>query len=106
MREAYKRDEDLGLNEAELAFYDALAVNESVEKNLSDEILKKIAHDFVKTVKENVSIDWTFRESVRAKVRIMIKRIFRKYGYPPDKQEAATNTLLEQTALLCKDLAG
>ena len=106
MREAYKRGDDLGLNEAELAFYDALALNGSAEENLGDEILKQIAHDLVKTVKENVSIDWTVRESVRAKMRIMIKRILRKYGYPPDKQEAATNTVLEQAALLCKDLAG
>jgi len=106
MREAYKRGDDLGLNEAELAFYDALEINDSAVKILGDDILKQIAHDLVKTVKENVSIDWTVRESVRAKMRIMIKRILRKFGYPPDKQEAATNTVLEQAALLCKDLAG
>jgi type I restriction enzyme R subunit len=106
MREAYKRGEDLGLNDAELAFYDALEVNDSAVKILGDFVLKQIAHDLVKTVKENVSIDWTVRESIRAKMRIMIKRILRKYGFPPDKQEAATNTVLEQAALLCKDLAG
>ena len=104
MREAYKRGDDLGLNEAELAFYDALEVNDSAVKILGDDILKKIAQDLVKTVKQNVSIDWTVRESVRAKMRIMIKRILRKYGYPPDKQEAATNTVLQQAELICREL--
>jgi len=104
MREAYKRGEDLGLSEAEIAFYDALEVNDSAVKLLGDETLKRIAHELVQTVKQNVSIDWTVRESVRAKLRIMIKRILRKYGYPPDKQEQATLTVLEQAELLCKDL--
>jgi type I restriction enzyme R subunit len=104
MREAYKRGDDLGLSESELAFYDALEVNDSAVKILGDETLKKIAQDLVKTVKQNVSIDWTVRESVRAKMRIMIKRILRKYGYPPDKQEAATNTVLQQAEQICKDL--
>ncbi len=104
MREAYKRGEDLGLTDAEIAFYDALEVNNSAVKLLGDETLKRIAHELVQTVKQNVSIDWTVRESVRAKLRIMIKRTLRKYGYPPDKQEQATLTVLEQAELLCKDL--
>lgn len=104
MREAYKRGEELGLTEAEIAFYDALGVNDSAVKLLGDETLKAIALELVQSVKQNVSIDWTVRESVRAKIRIMIKRILRKYGYPPDKQEQATLTILEQAELLCKDL--
>jgi type I restriction enzyme R subunit len=104
MRDAYKRGEDLGLNEAELAFYDALEVNESAVQILGDEILKQIAHDLVKTVKQNVSIDWTVRESVQAKMRVMVKRILRKYGYPPDKQKEATDNILAQAEVLCKDL--
>lgn len=104
MREAYKRGDELGLTEAEIAFYDALEVNDSAVKLLGDETLKAIAHELVQTVKQNVSIDWTVRESVRAKLRIMIKRILRKYGYPPDKQERATFIVLEQAELLCKDI--
>jgi len=104
MREAYKRGEEKGLSEAELAFYDALEVNDSAVKILGDETLRKIAQELVKTVKENVKIDWTVRESVRARMRIMVKRILRKYGYPPDKQEAATDIVLAQAELLCKDL--
>ncbi len=105
MREANKRGENLGFTDEELAFYDALEVNDSAVKVLGDETLKTIARELVETVHRNVTIDWTVKESVRAKLRTMVKRILRKYGYPPDKQEKATQTVLEQAELLCKDWA-
>jgi len=100
MREAQKRGEKLDLTDDELAFYDALEVNDSAVKVLGDDTLKTIARELVDSVRKNVSIDWTVKESVRAKLRVIVKRILRKYGYPPDKQEAATNTVLQQAELL------
>jgi type I restriction enzyme, R subunit len=105
MREASKRGEDLGFTDEELAFYDALEVNDSAVKVLGDDMLKTIARELVDTVHRNAAIDWTAKESVKAKLRTMVKRILRKYGYPPDKQEKATQTVLEQAELLCKDWA-
>ncbi|MDI6877670.1 MAG: type I restriction endonuclease subunit R [Methanomicrobiales archaeon] len=104
MREAQKRGEDLGLTDAELAFYDALEVNDSAVKILGDAVLKQIAQELVQAIRQNISIDWTVRESVRARIRVMIKRILIKHGYPPDKQEKATLTVLAQAELLCRDL--
>lgn len=101
MREADKRGEKLRLTEDEVAFYDALEVNDSAVKVLGDENLRIIARELVKAVRENVKIDWTVRENVRAEMRVIIKRILRRYGYPPDKQEKATQTVLEQAELLC-----
>jgi len=101
MREAHRRGEELGLSDDELAFYDALETNDSAVKVLGDETLRAIAHELVETVRKNVTIDWTVKESVRAKLRTMVKRILRKHGYPPDKQEAATVTVLTQAELLC-----
>src|SRR5229473_1541689 len=103
MREADKRGEELGYTTEELAFYDALEVNDSAVKVLGDDTLKTIARELVDTVHKNTSIDWTVKESVRAKLRTMVKRILRKHGYPPDKQEKATQTVLEQAELLCRD---
>ncbi len=103
MREAQARGEKLGLNEDEEAFYDALGVSDSAVQVLGDETLKTIAKELVEAVRRNVTIDWTVKESVRAKLRTIVKRILRKYGYPPDKQEKATLTVLEQAELLCKD---
>jgi len=103
MREASKRGETLNLKEDEVAFYDALEVNDSAVKVLGDETLKEIARELVETVRRNVTIDWTVKESVRAKLRVMVKRILRKYGYPPDKQEKATLTVLEQAQLIAGD---
>jgi len=100
MREAGQRGEQLGLTEDEVAFYDALETNDSAVKVLGDETLRTIARELVKTVKSNVSIDWTVRENIRAKLRVMVKRVLRKYGYPPDKQEKATQTVLEQAEVL------
>ena len=100
MREAERRGEDLGLNEEELAFYDALETNDSAVKVLGDENLRTIARELVRTVRENVTIDWTVRENVRAQLRVLVKRILRTYGYPPDKQERATQLVLEQAEVL------
>jgi type I restriction enzyme R subunit len=101
MREADRRGEDLGLSDDELAFYDALETNDSAVAVLGDETLRTIARELVETVRNNVTIDWTVRENVRAKMRVVVKRVLRKHGYPPDKQEAATRTVLEQAELLC-----
>ncbi len=106
MREAEERGEDLGLNDDEIAFYEALEVNDSAVKVLGDETLKTIARELVETVRKNTSIDWTVKESVKAKLRVIVKRILRKYGYPPDKQERATQTVLQQAELLSGDWAG
>jgi type I restriction enzyme R subunit len=103
LREANARGEALGLTEDELAFYDALETNDSAVKVLGDEALRHIARELVETVRNNVTIDWTLRENVRAQLRVLVKRILRKYGYPPDKQEQATQTVLEQAALLCQE---
>jgi type I restriction enzyme R subunit len=105
MREAHARGEALGLSEDELAFYDALETNDSAVAVLGDETLRVIAQELVASVRKNVTIDWTVREDVRAKLRAMVKRILRRYGYPPDKQEKATQTVLEQAALLSAEWA-
>jgi type I restriction enzyme, R subunit len=99
MRAANERGEELGFSEEELAFYDALETNDSAVKVLGEPTLKTIARELVATVRKNASIDWTLRENVRAQLRVLVKRILRKYGYPPDKQEKATQTVLEQAAL-------
>ena len=96
MREANARGEALGLSDDELAFYDALGVNDSAVQVLGDATLRDIARELVETVRGNVTIDWTLRENVRANLRRLVKRILRKHGYPPDKQEKATQTVLEQ----------
>jgi type I restriction enzyme R subunit len=100
MRQAAARGESLGLNEDEVAFYDALEVNDSAVKVLGEPTLKDIARELVIAVKANVTIDWTVRENVRAQLRVIVKRILRKYGYPPDKQEKATQTVLQQAEAL------
>ncbi|MFN9105313.1 MAG: type I restriction endonuclease subunit R, partial [Betaproteobacteria bacterium] len=100
MREAQARGEELRLSEDELAFYDALETSDSAVKVLGDEALRIIAQELVRTVRANVTIDWTLRDNVRAQLRVLVKRILRKYGYPPDKQDRATETVLEQAALL------
>ena len=100
MREANARGEALGLSEDELAFYDALETNDSAVQVLGDETLRDIARELVETVRGNVTIDWTLRENVRANLRRLVRRILRKHGYPPDKQEKATRTVLEQAEVL------
>ncbi|MCY4567545.1 MAG: DUF3387 domain-containing protein, partial [Candidatus Poribacteria bacterium] len=105
MRQAQDRGEVLGLSDEELAFYDALEVNDSAVEVLGDETLRTIAVELVKTVRQNISIDWTLKESARAKIRVIVKRILRRHGYPPDKQEKAAATVLEQAEALGKDWA-
>ena len=100
MREANARGEQLGLSDDELAFYDALETNDSAVQVLGDETLRDIARELVDTVRRNVTIDWTLRENVRANLRRLVRRILRKHGYPPDKQEKATRTVLEQAEAL------
>lgn len=100
MRAANARGDKLKLTEEELAFYDALETNDSAVKVLGDETLRTIARELVKTVRSNVTIDWTLRENVRAQLRVLVKRILRKHGYPPDKQKKATETVLEQAEAL------
>ena len=105
MDAANKRGEDLGLTDDEIAFYDALAANESAVKAMGDDKLKVIATALITQVRKSVTIDWTLRESARAKIRVMVKRILNKYGYPPDLQEEAVQTVLQQAELLCADWA-
>jgi type I restriction enzyme R subunit len=103
MEAASKRGADMGLTDDEVAFYDALAANESAVKAMGDDKLKLIAAELITQVRRSVTIDWTLRESARAKIRVMVKRILNKYGYPPDLQEEAVKTVLMQAELLCAD---
>jgi len=99
-RAAAGRGEELGLSEDEIRFYDALANNESAVRELSDETLKKIAHELTENLRQNITVDWSARESVRAKLRLMVKRILRKYKYPPDQQDGAVELVLQQAEAL------
>ena len=87
-----------------MAFYDALGTNDSAVKVLGDETLRTIAREVAEAVRKNVTIDWTVRENVRAQLRVIVKRILRKHGYPPDKQEKATQAVLEQAEVLCNEV--
>lgn len=99
-REAAHRGEELGLNEDEIRFYDALANNESAVRELKDEVLKKIAQELTESLHENLTVDWSQRESVRARLRIMVRRILRKYKYPPDMEQVAIDLVLEQAEMI------
>jgi type I restriction enzyme R subunit len=105
MREGQKRGDELGLTDDEMAFYDALETNDSAVKVLGEPTLKTIARELVAHVRKSVTIDWTLRESAQAQIRVLVRRILRKHGYPPDKQEKATQTVLEQAKLLCAEWA-
>jgi len=105
MREAHKRGESLGMSDDEIAFYDALEVNDSAVQVLGDDKLRLIARELVETVRKNTTIDWTLKESVKANLRRLVRRILNKYGYPPDMQPKAVQTVLEQAELLAKDWA-
>jgi type I restriction enzyme R subunit len=98
---ASKRGESLGLTDDEVAFYDALATNDSAVQAMGDVKLKVIATELISQVKKSVTIDWTLREGARARIRVMVKRILNKYGYPPDLQDEAVKTVLAQAELLC-----
>lgn len=100
IREARKRGEDEGLSEDEIAFYDALAENASAVEAMGNDALKIIAHELLTGLKSNITVDWSHRESARARMRVLVKRILRKYGYPPDLQDAAVQTVLQQAEAL------
>jgi type I restriction enzyme R subunit len=100
---ASKAGKDMGLTDDEKAFYDALAANDSAVTAMGDAKLKVIAAELITQVKKSVTIDWTLRESARAKIKVMVKRILNKYGYPPDLQETAVQTVLKQAELLCAE---
>ena len=102
---ATKRGVDLGLTDDEVAFYDALAANESAVRALGNDQLKVIAAELITQVRKSATIDWTLRESARAKIRVIVKRILNKYGYPPDLQDLAVQTVLQQAELLCAEVA-
>ncbi len=101
--EAEKRGESTGLTPDELAFYDALADNESAKEIMGEDILKQIARDLTVSIKNNISVDWAIRENVQAKMKMTIKRLLKKYGYPPDKTAKAVEVVMEQTKLMCQN---
>ncbi len=105
VRDEKNRGEELNLSEDEIAFYDALGVNDSAVKILGDETLRKIALELTEVIRKSVTIDWTQRESVQAEMRLKVKKILRKYGYPPDKEKTATETVLKQAELVAKNWA-
>jgi len=105
VRNAINRGEQMGLSDAEVAFYDALADNETARQVMADEELRKISAELVEAVRNNVTIDWALKESVRAKIRVIVKRILNRYGYPPDKREEATQLVLMQAERLCGEMA-
>ena len=100
MKLADNRGLELDLEDDEIAFYDALETNDSAVAILGDDILKQIAQELTQTIRKNVTIDWTLRENIRARLRVRVKRILRKYGYPPDKQKKATETVIKQAEML------
>jgi type I restriction enzyme, R subunit len=101
-----ERGKDTGLADDEIAFYDALAENESAKLEIGDETLKKIAKELVQLMRQNATVDWTLRDNIKAKMRIYIKKLLKKYNYPPDKQEGATQLVLLQAETVCKDWVG
>jgi type I restriction enzyme R subunit len=103
VREEKDRGKQQSMTEDELAFYDALGVNDSAVQVLGNETLRKIALELTQIIRKSVTIDWTQRDSVQAEMRLKVKKILRKYGYPPDKQEKATQTVLDQAELIAKD---
>lgn len=103
IREEKERGNELNLTEDEIAFYDALCESDSAVMEIGDDTLKQIAQELVAMLRKNTTIDWTLKEQVRAKLRVYVKKLLNKYGYPPDKQEQATKTVLEQAEVLCKD---
>ncbi|HZX44819.1 MAG TPA: DUF3387 domain-containing protein, partial [Candidatus Nanoarchaeia archaeon] len=105
VREAQNRGEELGLTDEEVAFYDALVDNDSAVNILGQDVLKKIAVELTDLIKKNTSIDWKLRATVRAKIRVMVKRLLGKYGYPPDKTAIAVDLVLEQAELLSEKWA-
>lgn len=106
IREEKERGSELNLTEDEIAFYDALCESDSAVMEIGDDTLKQIAQELVAMLRKNTTIDWTLKEQVRAKLRVYVKKLLNKYGYPPDKQDQATKTVLEQAEILCRDWSG
>ena len=100
MRKAAERGDDLGLSQDEVAFYDALADHMTAKEVLGDDKLRAIAHELTKVIKENMTIDWNKKDSARAKMRITVRRLLKKYGYPPDLQTEAVETVVKQAELM------
>lgn len=103
MNKAQAEGEALGLSPAELAFYEALGTNDAAVMVLGDDVLKQIARELTESIRKNATVDWSKRSAVQAKMRVMIRRLLRKYHYPPDKEAAAVKTIIEQAELLCGD---
>lgn len=103
IRDSGKRGVDLGISEDELAFYDALETNDCAVKVLGDDKLREIARVLVEKVRENTTIDWTIKENVRSKLKVIVKRILRRYGFPPDMQKMAVDRILKQSEVLADD---
>jgi len=106
IRQADQRGEKLGLTSEELSFYDALETNDSAVAVMGDKVLSELARDLADTVRRNATIDWTLKQSARAKLRVLVKRTLRKYDYPPDKQKKATDTVIQQAELIGGEWAG
>lgn len=106
IREADQEGAKLGLSLDEVAFYNALEINDSAVKVLGDDTLKEIAREIADKVRANATLDWTIRESARAKLKVLVRRTLKKYGYPPDKQETAVDTVLKQAELFARNLMG
>ncbi|MEK6903618.1 MAG: DUF3387 domain-containing protein [Nanoarchaeota archaeon] len=106
VRDEKGRGKELNMNDDEIAFYDALGVNDSAVKILGDNILRKITFELAEIMRKNDAVDWAQRESVQAELRLKIKKILRKYGYPPDKEKTATETVLKQAELIAKNWVG
>lgn len=103
MRESHKRADELGLTDAEVALYDAVIQNDSAIMEMGDETLKAIARELVATIQRSATIDWTLKETVRARMRSRIKRLLARYKYPPDKQEEAVKLIIEQAEHLASE---
>ena len=106
MRDMDKEAHDIGLTDYEYAFYTAIAQNDSARELMGKTKLRELAVVIYQKVKENATIDWTLKESVKAKLKVTVKRTLRKYGYPPDMQELATETVLEQAEMIAEELTG
>jgi type I restriction enzyme R subunit len=98
-----KRGKETGMSEDELAFYDALAENESAREVMQDDILKQIARDLPTAIRNSMTVDWAIRDSVQSMIKMVVKRLLKKYGYPPDKTDKAVEVVREQTKLMCEN---
>ena len=103
IKQEQQRGNELGLNSDEIAFYDALASHETAKEAMGDKELRAIAHELTKTVKENMGVDWSKRDSAKAKMRVAVRRLLKKYGYPPDLQKMAVEQVVEQAELMASN---